>query len=159
MALERRKLARRHADREILNELTKLRKESGSDSQKELRQLRRRAIRHHCEARIALRLNYQMGRADEWQVANHPIQARILDLSPEGCQIFAAQPLDIGSELSLQLNVAQQPPMQAIGIVRWMKGVPNKRGFACGVEFMAVKDDAQKRIQHFLKDLDDNIGL
>ncbi len=150
-------MVRRQADRDLLARLQLAQGEK--DPGKETRRKQRRAIRHNCEVRIALRLSHAAGGSDIWEATEHPIKGRILDLSIEGCQLFVGQPLEIGQELSLVIALRTGHRVETPGVIRWTKAVPQKNGFACGVQFSPLKPKDEKHIMAFLKELDATIGM
>ncbi len=157
--IERRKLVRRQADREMLEKSGGPRDRRQDPETKEYRHKRRRAVRHNCQVRIALKLGQSSGWGDTWQVTEHPIKGRILDLSAEGCSVFSPQQLDIGQQLSLVIQLRRGGEIRAGGVVRWTKAVQEHRGFASGVEFVHLMQNDRQRIAAFLQELDATIGL
>lgn len=157
--IERRKRVRRQADRELLEKAEGPRDRRHDPETKEYRHKRRRAVRHNCQVRIALRIGQSSGWMDTWNVTEHPIKGRILDLSAEGCSLFSPQQLDIGQELSLVIQLRRGGEIRAGGVVRWTKAVRERRGFASGVEFTHIAAEERRRIGAFLQELDSSIGL
>ena len=158
MAVERRKMVRRQADRELLE---RFRASQGADDpdNRAQRHMRRRAIRHNCEVRIGLRLRQSSGNLDVWTESELPVAGRLLDLSEEGCSLFTKDRLEMGQELHLAVALKNAQTFEGTGVVRWAKAVPEKHGFASGVQFTALQPNAQKNITAFLKHLDATIGL
>ena len=150
-------MVRRQADRDLLMKLQKA--QGGQSQDKEARRMHRRAIRHNCEVRVALQLSHAAGSADVWQATEHPIKGRILDLSTEGCQLFFSQPIEIGQKLSLAIALRTGKKVQTPATVRWTKAVPQKNGYACGVQFTQLGPKDEKSIVAFLNELDATIGL
>lgn len=159
MLSERRKAARRQADRDMIRELAELRGDRSEDASREHRHLRRRAIRHNCKAQIALKITHASGLNDTWSVEQFPLSGRILDLSPEGCSLFSAQQIDIGQELSILIGMRNGGKIRAGGAVRWTKAVREHNGFASGVQFTQIAPGDRQLINQFLKELDESIGL
>lgn len=150
-------MVRRQADRDLLNKLQLA--QGVKDQDKESRRKHRRAIRHNCEVRIALQLTHAAGNADVWEATEHPVKGRILDLSAEGCQLFVGQALEIGQKLSLVIALRTGHKIQTRGTIRWTKAVPQKNGFASGVQFSGLSAKDEKHIVAFLNELDATIGL
>lgn len=121
--------------------------------------MRRRAIRHNCKVHIALRLAYQNAQADTWAPEQHPIKGRILDLSPKGCSLFSAQPLDIGQALGLVIVLQSGKKIHTEGSVRWTKHMSKKNGYASGVQLVNLPAKDAKAIEKFLEELDQTAGL
>lgn len=159
MEQDRRQYIRRAADREMRGELQQLRQAAGDGGAAEQRRRLRRAIRHTCSVRIAVQVGARIGGGNAWSVTDHPIPGRLLDLSAEGCQLFTRNALDIDTQLSLAITLQTGEEIRAAGVVRWTKGVPEKKGFALGVAFTRAEADAQTRIQAFLEYLDRTGGL
>lgn len=159
MISERRKMVRRKADMEMAALLEQLQARRQEDPSREVRHMRRRAIRHNCKVQIALRIREQWGSADAWTPTEHPVKGRILDLSAEGCSVFTRQQLDIGQTLSLLIMLRDNSSIRAAGNVRWTKGVKEHDGYAAGVQFANIPDNERRRINAFLKELDETIGM
>jgi hypothetical protein len=45
------------------------------------------------------------------------------------------------------------------GMVRWTKGVPQKGGYASGVQFAQLSEKDLKVVRAFLQEMDDTVGL
>ncbi len=160
LVTERRKALRRQADRELLKGADGPQDRRVDQESKAYRHKRRRAIRHNCGVRIALKLEHRGGtRLDTWSVEEHPVNGRILDLSHEGSSIFTGQQIEIGQALSLVLTLQNAEEVKTAGLVRWSKHIPDRRGFASGVQFEDLPKPARKKIEVFLDYLDQNIGL
>ncbi|HOQ31279.1 MAG TPA: PilZ domain-containing protein [Candidatus Hydrogenedens sp.] len=163
---ERRKFIRRQADRDLLqryqalyDRIQQLETMANADESRELRHKRRRTIRHLCHVRIGLPIGFQSGRDDIWTVEQLPIKGRLLDLSAEGCALFTHQTFDIGQSVNLNIEVSGGRHIKATGIVRWTKQLPEKGGYATGVQFNRMGEDDQKILHYFLDELDRTIGL
>ena len=159
MIRERRKTLRRQADRDLARRVEELERGGGEEGARELRHKRRRAIRHNCRVRIALRIGVSTGNSDVWTVDEHRIEGRILDLSADGCQVFCGHPLDIGQELNLTIELRGNRKVQSRGIVRWTKHVAQHHGYACGVQFAQIAPKDHKHVVAYLKELDETFGL
>lgn len=92
-------------------------------------------------------------------MSDQPIKGRLLDLSTDGCQVFTRDGFDIGAVMNVLVVIETNVEIKAVGIVRWTKSVPEKKGFALGVQFTRAEADAQSNIQAFLDRLDKTIGL
>ena len=160
MTEERRKTLRRESDQRLWAEVQHLR-ESAKDSRadKETRSKRRRAIRRNCTVGIALILEHQYGNNDTWNVEEHPIKGKLLDLSHDGASLFTGQQLDIGQPLSLRIAIDRKSPIAAQAIVRWSKSIPEKHGYASGVQFSTMEEKDRKRLIKFLQAMDATVGL
>jgi len=156
---ERRKLVRRASDRELINQLQHLRELSAGDANRDNRHKRRRAIRHTCTVKISVQVGVQHGRVGDWAMTDHPVAGRLLDLSADGCQLFTRDLLDMGTQMNLLITLQTGEDIRAVGMVRWTKAVPEKKGYALGVEFTRADHDAQARIGAFLELLDRTGGL
>lgn len=159
MTQERRKFFRRASDRDLINQIRHLREQMDGDVNKELRHKRRRAIRHTCTVKINIQVGVQSARNDDWSTTDHPVAGRLLDLSADGCQLFTRDLLDIGSQMSLLITLQTGEDIRAVGVVRWNKAVPEKKGYALGAQFTRADPDAQERISTFLAHLDRTGGL
>ena len=164
MITERRKGMRRQSDRDLLDRLQSVQRARQGDSEdegaaSELRRIRRRAIRHNCEVRLSLVMSHRAGMGDVWSASEHPVKGRILDLSVEGCSVFTQNPIEIGQQLSLMLRLLDGRQIGTRGIARWTKGVPQKGGYAVGVQFETLCEKDVKAVRAFLKEMDDTVGL
>ena len=157
--IERRKVVRRQADQDLREKAEGPRDRRHDPETKEYRHKRRRAVRHNCQARIALLIGESPGWSDTWQVAEHPIKGRILDLSAEGASVFSPQQIDIGQELSLVIQLRRGGEIRTRGVVRWTRAVPQHRGFASGLEFTEIAAKDRERVAAFLQELDATIGM
>lgn len=155
---ERRKNARRQADRELLQQLQVLR-DRRSGQEEEDRQRRRRAIRHHCAVSLSIRVGYAAGLKEAMTYNTQNVKGRILDLSPTGCAVFTRESLPIGTEVGLTIHLDTGGDIPARGLVRWTKGVNAREGFACGIEFLKLQPRERDQIAVFLKYIDENVGL
>lgn len=158
---ERRRIVRRQADRDLLLRLQHEHAhvhhgEHGSD---ESRRLRRHAIRHHCQVVIRLQMGYSSGSLDTWSVDAVKIKGRILDLSKGGASLFTGESFQTGQELLLTIILEDSTEITAKAVVRWVKSVPEKRGYASGVQFSHVSPTDTLRIEKFLEQLDATLGL
>ena len=158
MNQERRRFVRRAADREIYNQLQHFRELSAGEVNREQRHKRRRAIRHTCTVRISVQVGVRHG-AGDWCMTDHPVAGRLLDLSADGCQLFTRDIHEVGTQMSLLISLQTGEDIRAVGVVRWSKGVPEKKGYALGVQFTRADNDAQARIEAFLDYLDRTGGL
>ncbi len=156
---ERRKYVRRESDRELLDQIRHLREQLAGQDNKELRHKRRRSIRHTCTVKINLQVGMRDARNEEWSMTDHPVAGRLLDLSADGCQLFTRDLLDIGAQMSLLITLQSGEDIRAVGVVRWNKAVPEKKGYALGVQFTRAEHDARERIGTFLEHLDRTGGL
>lgn len=160
MAMEdRRKFVRRASDRQMISRLQQLAGQAGEEEAREMRHKRRRAIRHTCTVRISMQVGHRGGAGENWNMTDHPIAGRLLDLSTDGCQLYTRDLLDIGTQLSLLITLQSGEEIRAVGLVKWNRALPEKGGFGLGVQFTRADHDAQSRIQKFIAYLDQTGGL
>lgn len=158
-------MIRRQADLQLFERLREL--EAGlaagqrveDDATREQRHLRRRAIRHECRVRIALDVVHSAGNLDTWTADQYHVKGRLLDLSVSGASLFTKEVLGIGQRLALVIQLPRGGEVRARGEVRWSKGVPNRDGYASGVQFEQAGAQDRQRIGRFLSHLDETIGL
>ena len=159
---DRRKTVRRQADRGLLQRvkeleaLTDRRLESRRD---EIGHSRRRAIRHNCKVAIAVGVAWSSGNLDTWTVDSYKVPGRLLDLSPGGAALFTEQRFETGQDLQLAITLRDSSNINAKAVVRWVKMMPEKGGYASGVQFTHVSTKDQVRITEFLTELDTTAGL
>jgi hypothetical protein len=157
--IERRKLLRRASDRQLMSQVTTLRGQMDGEVNRDLRQKRRRAIRHTCTVKISIQMGYASGASGNWNMTDHHVAGRLLDLSAEGCQLYTRDLLDIGAQLNLLITLQTGEEIKAVGVVRWNKAIPEKNGYGLGVQFTRAERDAQSSIQTYLDYLDRTGGL
>jgi len=163
---ERRKTVRRHADRELLKRVAELqsmldrRGESGAESKRESAgHARRQIIRHNCKVAIAVKVGVSSGYGDTWDVASVRVKGRILDLSTGGASLFTEQRFETGQELALVIRLRDGEDIHANSTVRWVKMVPQKGGYASGVQFTHMSDKDRRLLGKFLTELEQTAGL
>lgn len=156
---ERRKFSRRASDRALLSQVRDLHSQVDGEVNRELRQKRRRAIRHTCTVKISIQMGHRTAASDSWNMTDHPVAGRLLDLSTDGCQLYTRDLLDIGSQLNLLITLQSGEEIRAVGVVKWNKAVPEKNGYGLGVQFTRADHEAQTRIQEFITYLDQTGGL
>lgn len=159
MQQDRRKYARRAADRDLLKQLQHFREMTAGEENRDQRHKRRRAIRHTCTVKISVQVGIRQGRSEEWSMTDHAVAGRLLDLSADGCQLFTRDLLEMGAQMNLLITLQSGEEIRAVGAVRWTKAVPEKKGYALGVQFTRADHGAQARIQAFLDLLDRTGGL
>ncbi|MBL7647002.1 MAG: PilZ domain-containing protein [Candidatus Hydrogenedentes bacterium] len=159
MLEDRRKFVRRASDRQLLSQVQNFQGQVDGEVNRELRQKRRRAIRHTCTVKISVQVGHRSGASDTWNMTDHPVAGRLLDLSTDGCQLYTRDLLDIGAQLNLLITLQSGEEIRAVGVVRWNKAVPEKNGYGLGVQFTRADHDAQTRIQNFIHFLDQTGGL
>ena len=162
---ERRRLIRRHADRELVKRVNDLqalmerRGESNGESKSDSAgHARRHVIRHNCKVAIAVKVGVSSGYGDTWDVTSVRVKGRILDLSTGGASLFTEQPFDTGQELELVIRLRDGEDIHATGAVRWVKTVQNG-GYASGVEFSKMSDKDRRLVGKFLAELEKTAGL
>ena len=159
---ERRGVIRRQYDRELLQRVGQLvqpsdrrTKTEGDDAKRK----RRRAVRHNCKVGIKMPIKHSAGTSDTWSHDSIKVDGRLLDLSPEGASLFTKQPFETAQELQLAIMLQDKTKISTMAVVRWVKSIPEKKGFASGVRLMDVAEKDQKRIIKFLDRLDATAGL
>lgn len=156
---ERRKFVRRASDRALLSQVRDLHSQVDGEVNREMRQKRRRAIRHTCTVKISIQMGHRAASSEAWNMTDHPVAGRLLDLSTDGCQLYTRDLLDIGSQLNLLITLQTGEEIRAVGLVKWNKAIPEKNGYGLGVQFTRADHDAQARIQTFITYLDQTGGL
>lgn len=163
---ERRRVIRRQSDRALLQRVTELqaalnnlpdrRSESKSEDSGHAR---RHIIRHNCQVAIHVKVGVSSGYADTWDVSSVRVKGRILDLSTGGASLFTEQRFETGQELGLVIRLNDGDDIQATGVIRWVKMVPQKHGYASGVQFTHMNDKDRRLIGKFLTELEATVGL
>jgi len=158
---ERRRSVRRTADRELRAAYERLSEqaEHGSGDGHEERRKRRHVIRHTCQVAIEMMIGVAAGASDVWSVNAVKVKGRLLDLSLEGASLFTKHPLETGQELKLTISLRDGARVHANGIVRWIKAVPEKGGYASGAQFRGLTEDARRNLARFLTEIDKTVGL
>jgi len=160
---ERRKTVRRESDRALREQLAHLKAQlaqgSGDDASHAQRQQRRRIIRHECRVGIEMLIGHAAGHSEQWSMDAIKLKGRVLDLSHDGASIFTRQRFETGQELRLTIAIGEKSHIHTNAVVRWVKDVPEKAGYASGVQFKAVAAKDQKQIDRFLQELDATVGL
>lgn len=156
MAQEKRKVVRRQADRELLKYVQDRRAKGVSQDEN---RKRRRAIRHHCSARLDIEMSSKADGSDQWKTSTHKTAGRVLDLSGEGASLFTKYSIPVGQEFNLEIELYDGQVIEAKCVVRWNKHMEKKRGHALGVEFTHLAPANQKRIATFLQELDGTLGM
>lgn len=164
---ERRKVVRRQADRQLLQRLTDLegmmerRGIGGGEQPKDdsAGHARRHVIRHNCKVAIGVRVGVSSGYGDTWDMASVRVKGRILDLSTGGASLFTEQRFETGQELDLVIRLRDGEDIRAQSTVRWVKMVPQKGGYASGVQFTHMNDKDRRLVGKFLSELEQSAGL
>lgn len=158
---ERRGLVRRQADRLLLQKIQTLEGlvDRRRESHDEAEHARRRTIRHSCSVSIAVSVGVSSGYADTWTVDTVKLPGRILDLSEGGASLFTKQRIETGQQLDLAIKLRDGSLISTRSVVRWVKNVPEKGGFALGVQFAGVSEKDRAKITKFLAELDATMGL
>ncbi len=158
--MERRKMVRRQADRDLLRRLQIIQGESDRrGAGHDVEHARRRAIRHNCAVAIKLSIGYSTGSSDVWDVASFTIKGRVLDLSLTGASLFTEHKLELGQELQLAIKLRDGSEIHTHALVRWVKFVPEKNAYSSGVQFVHVADKDVAKIRKFLGEMDASLGL
>lgn len=156
---ERRKSVRRQHDRALLESARATMASRDEDAGKEARKRRRWAIRHNCAVQVALEHGERRGMSDTWSTVAHAVKGRILDLSPEGCSLFTRDSLEMGQRARLELALGKHGKVNVRGVARWSKAIPDRGGYATGIQFESLLAKEQGCMQRFLKEMDDTVGL
>lgn len=161
---ERRKTARREEDRamrEQLDHYARAMEQRVPDkaSSDQTKRSRRRAVRHNCKVAIRMSIGHAAGHDDTWSVDTLKVDGRLLDLSTEGASLFTKDPFQTAQNLQLVIELQDKTKISAKAVVRWVKAVPKKGGYASGVRLMDLATKDQKRIASFLSKLDATAGL
>jgi c-di-GMP-binding flagellar brake protein YcgR len=160
---ERRSFIRRQADAALIRRVRELETtvdRRGESHHDEAGHARRHVIRHNCSVDISMPVRYSSGNSDTWNVDRVKVSGRMLDLSHGGAALFTKDPYDPGQELYLAIRLHERTgAIEAHAVVRWVKVVPKKGGYAVGVQFAQVSSGDQKKIADFLADLDATVGL
>lgn len=156
---ERRKLKRRTEDRQLRAEYEKLMAELEAGGSSESRKLIRRAIRHHCTVQISLTGGMQSGRSDVWSPVQMSVKGRMLDLSASGCSIYTRDAFEGGSKVGLNIVLDEEGGVQVGAVARWSKVLVDKGGHATGFQFQGLTQDNQRKLEVFLRRMDETAGL
>lgn len=158
---ERRRTIRRDADRSLWARIQELELQVDRRSQtSEDKHARRRAIRHNCTVLIHLNMQYASGGpVDTWQDASIKIKGRVLDLSAGGASLFTHEQLEIAQTLRMTIILNDNVQINVGGQVRWVKAIPEKKGYASGVQFQNATENDRVLIARFLNQLDATAGL
>ncbi|MFM1918421.1 MAG: hypothetical protein RLZZ303_55 [Candidatus Hydrogenedentota bacterium] len=156
---ERRKLTRRTDDRMLRAAYEKLKAELDAGGASGARKLLRRAIRHHCTVQIALTGGFQSGRGDVWSPVQMNVKGRMLDLSGSGCSIFTRDAFEVGARVGLNIVLDKEGGVHAEAVARWGKALPEKGGYATGFQFNGLSRDDERKLDSFLRRMDETAGL
>ncbi len=156
---ERREYIRRQTDRDLLMRAYAKEEEARIPNDKERRHLRRRIIRHNCSLVMALRIKYAGRDDDLWTADECPIEAKLYDLSEEGCLVVTRERLEIDQELILTIQLRDMSEVHAIGIIRWTKRIEDSKRTALGVQFKALKEESRKLLLAFLQKMERTVGF
>jgi len=155
--IERRKTVRRQADKELLQRLREqqalIERLKTSDSSQVKRE-RRHLIRHNCRVVIKLVIGSSAGYSNDWAVDEFEVKGRLMDLSHGGAALATRQPLETSQHLRLEIALPNKAMVRANGAVRWVKAIPEKGAFACGVQFVDISKKEQSALNDFLNTLD-----
>ncbi len=94
-------------------------------------------------ARMQQTVYYQVSLSSSSAAAG---EARLVDLSVEGCRVEGVGRLSVNTYLSLRLLLAlEEPPILVdLAAVRWV------RDTQCGIRFLSIQPSQLKRLQTFL---------
>lgn len=158
---ERRKAIRRESDHALWLRVRELEQQVDRRLHaSEDKHARRRAIRHNCAVFITLNMHYAAGGpVDTWQDASIKIKGRVLDLSVGGGSLFTHEQFTVGQSLQLIIVMNDKTQLTIGGQVRWVKSIPEKKGYASGVQFQNPTENDRLLILRFLNQLDATAGL
>jgi c-di-GMP-binding flagellar brake protein YcgR len=161
---ERRKAVRRVADRELQQKAQQLqamadRRALSSAEQEAAEKRKRHAIRHNCKVAIKMLIGHAAGSSDSWSVDAIKVDGRVLDLSAGGASLFTKQPFETGQELRLTIQLRDGSKINTNALIRWIKSIPQKGGYASGVQFVEVSEKDRRAISKFLVELSETSGL
>ncbi len=103
---------------------------------------RRQSRRWHCsgEAEIIFSMN------------SPPVHARIADLSAEGCMLIVKQPVDLESEMQVELAFTiNQLPFRVRARMK-----ANRSETRYGFQFLQVSSRSQRRLKELVEELEEN---
>jgi c-di-GMP-binding flagellar brake protein YcgR len=124
----------------------------GSDQ----RRLRRRTIRKTCHVRVEFAVGFSSGGA--MHMDTHKTRGKLLDLSSGGACVMTKYDIAPGQEVTLHIDLQEKTSIKPRAQVRWTKHFPEKKGFACGVQFHPLDDEDKRRLRWFLDELDQQVG-
>jgi hypothetical protein len=157
---ERRKGLRRSQDIALLEAYNRLKQRLGNSTENEVhRKLTRRAIRHHCTAKIARTGPTFSQSEDVWSPVTLAVKGRVLDLSLNGCSIFTKDSFDIGQSVDITITLEKIGDVRARAAARWGKALPEKGGYATGFQFQNLSGDDSRRVAAFLERMEQTAGL
>ncbi|MDQ1257644.1 MAG: PilZ protein, partial [Candidatus Hydrogenedentes bacterium] len=120
----------------------------------EARRKRRHVIRHDCKAVVEMQVGFAL--PGEKQNVSNAVRskARVLDLSIQGASLFTKE--QFAPELNIQVVVTLKNGKQVTpkAVVRWVKPIPDKGGFAMGVQFLSIPTAELEHFRKFLIELD-----
>lgn len=155
---ERRKTIRRANDYALIEAYNRLKLQAG-DEDGAMRKLARRAIRHHCTVQIARTGPSFTGGGDVWSPVTFSIKGRVLDLSLSGCSTFTKDTFEVGQTVGLGLSLEQVGEVRCKAIAKWAKALPEKGGYATGFQFQGLTGDDCRRVEAFLKRMEQTAGM
>jgi len=154
---ERRQIVRRKADRELREFIES---KTGQKPESVLRGRKlRRAIRYSCKASIDMSVAHRAGASGAWDTDAQTVKARVLDLSEGGAALFCKYEIRPGARIGVRVQLYDGSNIEADSEVRWSKHKERKDGYALGVEFVEMDARNEKRLNHFLAELDATLGL
>lgn len=137
----------------------RLKGKSVDEATEYLKRQRRRAIRHHCMAKITVDVVAKAGVGGEWKGRMESVKARVLDLSESGASIFASVPLSTGQQTKIQIYLPDGSSIESTAEVRWTKEKDTKSGFAAGLRFTQMAPKEEAKVRAFLDELDRTLGF
>ncbi len=153
---ERRKRMRRESDRRLAE---RIKGKSAEEAEDYLKRQRRRAIRHHCVAKLTIDVVSKAGGSGEWKGRTDSIKARVLDLSETGASVFGPVPLNTGQQTRVEIFLPDGSHIESQAEVRWTKENSSKSGFAAGLRFLQLGQPEEAKVRTFLDELDRTLGL
>ena len=125
---------------------------------REQRHLRRRTIQKTCHVIIEFDVGFSIRGGDDMQMDKHKTKGRLLDLSSHGACVLTKYEIAPGQHVTLEINLQETASIKPNAQVRWTKPVPEKKGHACGVQFLPLSAEDGKKLAWFLDELDRQIG-
>ncbi|HPO15192.1 MAG TPA: PilZ domain-containing protein [Candidatus Hydrogenedentes bacterium] len=156
---ERRQYIRREMDRDLLMRVRTKEENARASDDKERRHLRRRVIRHNCSLEMALRIQTVEKEGDFWTADECPIDAKLYDLSEDGCLVAAKARLEIDQEVLLTIHLRDMSDIQSLGVIRWTKRIEDSKRIAIGVQFNNIEEESRKRLLAFLQKMERTVGF
>lgn len=103
--------------------------------------------------RKELRIPVRFAVSSDLGGAGEPVQGLALNVSQRGLLLESVQPLDVGTQIELALEVAEPAGiLRAMGRVVWEMGNLGGRCHS-GVEFVSLRDGAREKLRTYIEEL------